>query len=146
VALNTILPLPLSLSLQHKMWSALQIILIIIFGGNVLVLLGAFGYAIGYAILRSETPHQTESPVLFAHPVPLPTIDIEEIELSDLPDAPHDVQLHLQSAHSCLSPTIDLEEMGISINDVPEFPPARSSSVTLDGATFLDLSRLEVEI
>ena len=115
------------------MWSTLQIILVVIFGGNVLLLFGIFCFEIAYAILCPDTPHQAESPILFTHPVPLPTINVEEIELSDLPDAPHDVQLHPQSAHSCSSPTIDLEELGISINDLPELPPARSSSVTLDG-------------
>jgi hypothetical protein len=142
--LTLLLPLPLS-SHRHKMWSALQIILIVIFGGNALILISVFCFAIARAILCPEIPHQPESPVLFAHPVPLSTINMEEIELSNLPAAPHGVQISLQSVQSCSSSTINLEEMGISIEDLPDLPVARSSSVTLDGAMFSDLSRLEVE-
>jgi hypothetical protein len=128
------------------MWTALEIILVIIFDANALTLLGAFGYAIGHAILCPNVPYRAESPLQFAHPVPSPTINVEKIELSNLTTAPCYIQSPLQSTHSCSSATIDLEEMGISVNHLPELPPARSSSATLDDSTLSGHSRLVVEI
>jgi hypothetical protein len=131
---------------KYKMWSALKIIPVIIFNAYALTLFGAFGYAIGYAILRPNVPHRAKSPLQFAHPVPSPIINVEEIELSDLTTAPYYIQSPIQSVHSCSFSTIDLEEVGISVNHLPALPSACSSSPTLNGAPLSGHSRLVVEI
>ena len=129
-------------SLKRTMWSALQIILIVIVASIAMLLYGTLAYGVyqhcyhHWTDRHPEThrlpgPHSAGSPIRFAHPVPSNTNN-EEIELSVLSSTLQRSQPPHQSIHSCSSTTVDLEMMGLSVDQLTELPPARCSSATLD--------------